>query len=209
MADFTFFANPMSRAWVAWWALNEVGADFDLQLVEWDNKPQALLDVNPLGKVPTLIHHLDGRDHVITECAAVCHYLAEVSPDAGLLPTAEERAAYYRLLFYVSGPVEQALVSDSMGWKADDPQKEAMLGFGNYTKAMDTLEVLLSDGDFVCGDRFTMADVYVGSQVDWGLRFGTLPDRPLFQAYAERVRARDAYKQTEAECAEHMPTSPS
>ncbi len=150
MAEFTFFTNPQSRAWIVWWALNEVSADYKPELVEWSNKPRALLDANPLGKVPTIVHHCAGSDHVVTEAAAICHYLAETHPDAGLLPLAKERADYFRLMFYVAGPVEQALIADAMGWKSEDPSRHAMLGFGNYTLAMDTLETLLARFDYVC-----------------------------------------------------------
>ena len=198
MADYTFFTNPMSRGQIVRWALHEAGADYHTELVDWMAKPKAFTDANPMGKVPTLVHHDGDHIHVVTECAAICHYLAEMHPDAGLLPERHEKADYYRLMFFAAGPVEQAVTSRAMGWSVDDPQKQGMLGFGNYDKAMDTFETLLGGGDYVCGDRFTMADVYVGSQVDWGLSFGSIPSRPVFEAYAERLRARSAYKEAKA-----------
>lgn len=193
MADFTLFTNPMSRGQIARWALHEVGADYDTQLVDWQNKPEALLDANPMGKVPTLVHHHNGHDHVVTECAAICHYLG-VMQAPELTPQAEEMADYFRMLFFAAGPVEQAVVSRSMGWSVDDPQKQGMLGFGTYDKAMDAFETLLAGRNYVCGDRFTMADVYVGSQVDWGLGFGSIPKRQVFEDYAGRLRERPAYQ---------------
>ena len=198
MADYTFFTNPMSRGQIARWALHEVGADYETELVEWAAKSEAFLAANPLGKVPTLVHHHGDHIHTVTEAAAICHYLAEMHPDAGLLPETHEKAAYFRRLFFASGPVEQAVISHSMGWGVDDPQKQGMLGFGSYDRAMDTFETLMADRDYVCGDRFTMADVYVGSQVDWGLQFGTIPKRPVFEAYAQRLRERSAYKEAKA-----------
>ena len=69
-----------------------------------------------------------------------------------------------------------------------------MVGYGNYETAMATLETAVARRDFICGARFTAADVYVGSQIDWGLQFGTIPDRPAFAAYAERLRQRPAYQ---------------
>jgi glutathione S-transferase len=193
MADFTLFTNPMSRGQIARWALHEVGADYDTQLVDWQNKPEALLDANPMGKVPTLVHHHNGHDHVVTECAAICHYLG-VMQAPELTPQAEEMADYFRMFFFAAGPVEQAVVSRSMGWSVDDPQKQGMLGFGTYDKAMDAFETLLAGRNYVCGDRFTMADVYVGSQVDWGLGFGSIPKRQVFEDYAGRLRERPAYQ---------------
>lgn len=192
MADYTFFTNPMSRGQIARWALHEAGADYDTVLVDWAAKPQALLDANPMGKVPTLIHHHGGHDHVLTECAAICAYLADIST-AELAPTAEERADYYRAMFFGAGPLEQAILARAMGWQVPDG-KEGMAGFGSYDLTVDTLEKLLTGRDYVCGGRFTMADVYLGSQVDWGLMFKSLPVRGVFQDYAERLRSREAYK---------------
>ncbi|MXO51145.1 glutathione S-transferase [Erythrobacter gaetbuli] len=199
MAQYTFFTNPMSRGQIARWALHEVGADYATELVDWTNKPAGLTEANPLGKVPTLVHHHGGDHiHVVTETAAICHYLAEMHPERGLLPLPDEKADYFRYFFFAAGPVEQAVVSRAMGWSVDDPQKQGMLGYGSYERAMDTFDTLLTGRDFVCGDRFTMADVYVGSQVDWGLNFGSIPKRAVFEDYAARLRERTAYKEAKA-----------
>jgi glutathione S-transferase len=197
MADYTFYFNPMSRAQIARWALHEADADYDPVFVDWTDKPAGLLEANPMGKLPTIIHHHRGHDHVVTEAAAICHYLAEMSAPA-LLPKDEEKADYFRYLFFASGPVEQAVVANSMGWKVDEPQKQGMVGFGSYDRTMDALETMLDGRDYVCGSRFTMADVYVGSQIDWGLSFKSMPSRPTFEAYAERLRGREAYKAAKA-----------
>ena len=192
MAEYTFFFNPMSRAQIARWALHEANADYEPVFVDWANKPQALLDANPMGKLPTIIHHHGGHDHVVSEGAAVCHYIAEMSaPD--LLPRTEEKADYFRWLFFAAGPLEQAATAKMLGWEVPEG-REIAAGFGSFERAVDALDDWLTRHDFVCGDRFTMADVYVGSQVDWGLLFGYLPERPAFLAYADRFRARDAYQ---------------
>mgnify|MGYP000851924209 FL=1 len=193
MAAYTLFTNPMSRGQIARWALHEVGADYDQVLVDWAAKPAAFLAANPMGKVPTLIHHAPGGDRIVTECAAICAYLAHVHHEAGLAPLEAEAADYYRWLFFAAGPVEQAVVGRSMGWEVP-ADRQGMVGFGSYERVLDALDGHLSDHAFTCGDRFTMADVYVGSQVDWGLTFGSIPPRPAFVAYAERLQARDAYK---------------
>jgi len=198
MARFTFFTNPMSRGQIARWALHETGANYATELIDWQNKPQAPLDANPLGKVPVLVHHDCDHNRVVSECAAICHYLAETHPDRGLLPNNHEKADYFRLMFFAAGPVEQAVTSRAMGWSVDDPPKQGMLGFGSFDRAMDMFETLLSGRDYVCGDRFTMADVYVGSQVDWGLQFGTVPSRPEFESYTARLRERPANKEAKA-----------
>lgn len=192
MADYTFFYNPMSRAQIARWALHETGADYEPVLVEWANKPAALLEANPMGKLPTIIHHRGGRGQVVSEAAAVCHYLAaNEAPE--LLPRDDEQADYFRWLFFGAGPLEQATTAKALGW-TPTAEQQGMAGFGTYDRTMDTLDGWLSAHEYICGDRFTMADVYVGSQVDWGLAFKSMPDRPAFTAYAERFRAREAYQ---------------
>lgn len=193
MASYTFFTNPMSRGQIARWALHEAGADYDQVLVDWADKPAALVTANPMAKVPTLVHHAADGDRVISECAAICAYLAEAHPQAGLLPEPAEMADYFRWLFFAAGPVEQAVVARSMGWEVP-AERQGMVGFGSYDRVLDTLESHLTGRDFVCGARFTAADIYVGSQVDWGLTFGSIPPRPAFVAYAERLQARPAYK---------------
>ena len=193
MATYTFYTNPMSRGQIARWALHEAGADYAQVLVDWAAKPAAFTQANPMAKVPTLIHHSETGERVITECAAICAYLAEMHPEAGLLPSDAELADYYRWLFFAAGPIEQAIVSRAMGWEVPEG-REGMVGFGSYERVLDTLEGHLAANDFACGSRFTAADIYVGSQVDWGLTFGSIPPRPAFVAYAERLQAREAYK---------------
>ncbi len=192
-ADYTFFFHPMSRAQIARWALHEAGADYEPVQVAWDDKPRALLDANPMGKLPTIVHHVPGADRVVTEAAAICHYLAEqTAPE--LLPKAVEMADYFRYLFFAAGPLEQAITARAMGWEVPE-DREAMPGFGSYDRCVRALDTMMTGRKFVCGDRFTMADVYVGSQVDWGLAFGTLPERDSFTAYRDRLQAREAYKE--------------
>lgn len=197
MAEYSFFTNPMSRGQIARWALHEVGAGYDQVIVDFAHKQPALLAVNPMGKVPTLVHHSATGDKVVTECAAICAYLGEAHPEAGLGPSADESAAYYRWLFFASGPVEQAVMVRSMGWTLP-AEREGMAGWGNYERTMSALESHFEGNNYVCGSRFTMADVYVGSQVDWGLTFGSIPPNEAFVAYAERLQARDAYKAAKA-----------
>lgn len=149
-----------------------------------------------MGKVPTIVHHHGGHDHVVTEAAAICHYLAEMSA-SDLLPRAHEKADYFRRLLFAAGPLEQAVVAKSMGWSVPEG-KEGMAGFGSYDRTVDALEGWLADHDNVCGGRFTMADVYLGAQVGWGLAFGTLPDRAPFRAYVGRCTAREGYRAAKA-----------
>lgn len=197
MAEYTFFTHPMSRGQIARWALHEVGADYQQVIIDWKDKPAALLAANPMGKVPTIIHHAPSGDRVVSEAAAICAYLAEMHPEARLGPNDDETADYLRWMFFAAGPVEAALTAKNLKF-APSPEQEVMAGWGSFDRAMNALENWFDGHDFVCGDRFTMADVYVGSQIDWGLTFGTMPPNRAFVAYAERLQARGAYKAAKA-----------
>jgi glutathione S-transferase len=190
MADLIFYTNPQSRGRIVRWMLEEIGAPYETEIVPYDQmKSDRYLAIHPLGKVPAIKH----RDRVVTECAAICAYLADVFPEAGLGPRDDEKADYYRWLFFTAGPVEQALTNNRAGWHPDE-QQQRMFGYGTYDRTVATLDELFSLRDYVCGDRFTAADVYVGSAVMWGTQFGTLPQRDSFSRYSERLRAREAHK---------------
>ena len=193
MGTYTFFTNPMSRGQIARWALHEAGASYQQVLVKWDNKPAALLAANPMGKVPTLVHHDQGTDRVVSEAAAICHYLAEMNPEKNLLPQDAEMADYFRWMFFAAGPVEAAVTTRALGFQLP-PEREGMAGWGSLERVIAALDAHLATHDYVCGKRFTMADVYVGSQIDWGMAFGAIPPNEAFAAYAERFQAREAYK---------------
>ena len=190
-----FYTNPMSRGQTARWALHEAGAEYEQHILDYPTSMKApeYLVINPMGKVPAIVH--DGN--VVTECAAICAYLADAFPEAGLQPTPSERADYFRWLFFAAGPVESAITNHYMKWEPTEEQQR-MAGYGTYDKMVEVLDGALQGRDFICGSRFTAADIYVGAQVDWGVQFGTLPSNPVFVAYAERLRERPAYKVAKA-----------
>jgi len=196
MADgLIFYTHPQSRGRIARWALEEVGASYETQLVQYGTtmKGEDYLRINPMGKVPAIVH--DGR--VVTECAAICAYLAEAFPEAGLAPNAAERADYYRWLFFAAGPVEQAVTNHAAQF-VPKPEQGRMFGYGSYDATVDVLEKAVSAHPYIAGDRFTAADIYVGSAVGWGTLFGTLPSRPAFTDYFARLSSRDAYRRANA-----------
>lgn len=197
MAEFTFYTVAMSRGQISRWALHEAGADYEHVVFDWASRPASFREINPMNKVPALVHHHQGHDHVVTECAAINHYLAETHPRAGLLPDTHEKAAYFRWLFFAAGPLEQAIMAKMMGWELADG-KDSTAGFGTLERTLDALDGWLSAHDFIAGSRFTMADTYVGSQFVWGLRFGSIPERPAFRAYVDRVTQRPAYSEANA-----------
>ncbi|MHA7818978.1 MAG: glutathione S-transferase family protein [Erythrobacter sp.] len=197
MAEFTFYTVAMSRGQISRWALHEAGTDYEQVVFDWATRPDTFRKINPMNKVPALVHHHGDHDHVITEAAAINHYLAETHPDTGLLPDAHEKAAYFRWLFFAAGPLEQAVVAAAMDWKVPE-ERAGMAGFGSLELALSAMDRWLSDNDFAAGSRFTMADTYVGSQIIWGLRFGSIPETPAFKAYVERVTQRPAYAEANA-----------
>ena len=147
MADYTFFFNPLSRAQIARWALHEAGADYDTVLVEWDAKPPEFLAINPIGKLPVIVHHHEGHDHVVSEASAICHYLAEMTAPA-LLPGPHEKADYFRWLFFAAGPVEAAITAKNMGYDTgDDPKANLTTGWGSYDRVVHMLDWWLSSHD--------------------------------------------------------------
>ena len=190
MADLTFYTNPQSRGRIIRWMLEELGRPYETEVIPYDEmKSERYLAIHPLGKVPAIKH----RGHIVTECAAICTYLADVFPEAGLGPRDEEKADYYRWLFYAAGPIEAAVSNQAMGW-VPTPERERMFGYGNFDKAIAAIDEMLSLRDYVCGDRFTAADVYVGSQIMFPLQFGMLPERDSFLRYRDRLSERPAYK---------------
>ncbi|WP_374944315.1 glutathione S-transferase family protein [Sphingomonas sp.] len=191
----TFYTNPMSRGRIARWMLEEVGATYETVVLDYADTMKApdYLAINPMGKVPAIVH--DG--HVVTEGAAICAYLADTYAEVGLTPTAAERADYYRWLFFGAGPAEQAITNKAMGFVVPEG-RDRMAGYGTFDLMVDTLERAVGAHDYIAGDRFTAADVYVGAQVMWGLQFQSLPTRPAFEAYAARLGAREAYRRASA-----------
>ncbi len=190
MGELIFYTNPQSRGRIVRWMLEEVGQPYQTEVIAYNQlKSDRYLAVNPMGKVPAIKH----RDHVITECAAICTYLADVFPEAMLGPSSDDKADYYRWLFYAAGPLEAAISNQAMGW-VPTPERERMFGYGNFERVIAVLDELFTLRNYVCGNRFTAADVYVGSQIMFPLQFNMLPERDSFLKYRERLQQRPAYK---------------
>ena len=187
----TFYTNPMSRGRIVRWMLEEVGEPYETVLLDYGTtmKSADYLAVNPMGKVPAITH----GNTVVTEAAAICAYLADSFPDKGLAPApgSRFRGPYYRWLFFAAGPVEAAVTGKSMGLLAPE-DKKAMAGYGSFEDTMNALEQAVSQSPYICGDQFTAADVYVGSQIGWGMMFGMIDKRPTFADYFGRLQSRPA-----------------
>jgi glutathione S-transferase len=187
----TFYTNPMSRGRIARWMLEEVGQPYETVLLDYGTTMKApdYLAINPMGKVPAIRH----GDTIVTEGAAICAYLADAFPEAGLAPPPGDarRGPYYRWLFFAAGPVEAAVTGKSLGLLAP-ADKKMMAGYGSFEETIAALEQAVSGGPYVCGDLFTAADVYVGSQIGWGMMFGSIDRKPAFEEYFGRLSQRPA-----------------
>lgn len=191
MAEITLYTHPMSHGRIVRWLLEEIGTPYRVEVVDLDSdfRTPAFLALNPMGKVPVLTH----GDAVISECAAICAYLADAFADAGLAPPpgSPARGAYYRWLFFAAGPLDTATMLGSMGF-VPPPESAQRAPWGTLDRVIDTLEATLAEREWLAGDRFSAADIYLGSLVDWGVRFGTLPALDSFDAYRQRLNDRPA-----------------
>jgi len=195
MSELVFYTNPQSRGRIVRWMLEEVGAPYATEILEYGTtmKSPEYLAINPMGKVPAIRH----GETVVTECAAICAYLADAFPEAGLAPPPAGRGAYYRWLFFAAGPLESAIVNAALGFEVSE-DKRMTVGYGTKDLALDAIETAIADSPYVTGDAFSAADVYVGSQIAFGLQFGTVPERDSFAAYVARVTDREAYRRAVA-----------
>ncbi len=189
--ELIFYTHPMSRGRIARWMLEEVGQPYRTELLDYGTtmKAPAYLAINPMGKVPAIRH----RDTVVTETAAICAYLADVFPEARLAPPSGDRlrGPYYRWLFFAHGPLEAAVSNKAMGFVVPE-EREKTIGYGRLEQVIGALEAAVSRGEYLVGNGFTAADVYVGSHIGFGMEFGTIEKRPAFEEYWQRLSTRPA-----------------
>lgn len=191
--EIVFYYNPMSRARIVHWMLEETGAPYRIELIRFDqgeHKKPPFLAINPMGKLPALVH----RGVAVTETAAILAYLADAFPKAALAPEpgSSARGTYYRWLFFGAGCLEPAIMDRMMSRPA--AEKPTAMGYGTYEDTVATLEKALSPGPFILGERFSAADVYIASQIGFGMMMKGLEPRPAFGAYLARTSERPAFK---------------
>jgi len=189
--ELVFYTHPMSRGRIVRWMLEEVGAPYETKILEFGHsmKGPEYLAINPMGKVPAIRH----GETVVTEAAAICAYLADVFPAAGLAPPpgSHERGPYYRWLFFGAGPIDAATTDKALGFEIP-ADREGMVGYGNLERTLAALEGALYRTEYITGDRFTAADVLVGTEIGWGMASRGIDRRPVFEDYWGRLRARPA-----------------
>ncbi len=186
-----FYYNPMSRARMVHWALEESGLAYEIKLLNLEKKEHKtpkFLAINPMGKVPTIVH----RGTAITEAAAILTYLGDLKTETPLAPTLEDprRGSYLRWMFFIATCFEAAV------FEKNHPRKEVVnpgrLGFGSYEDTMNTIETSLKPGSYLLGDQFTYADLLLAGQLGWSMMMKLVEPRPVFIEYTERCHSRPA-----------------
>ncbi len=191
----TLYHNPHSRSTVVHYMLHELGEPFEvvpIDLKAGQQKSPEFLKINPMGKIPVL---RDG-DTIVTEGPAILLYLADKFPKAGLAPAidAPERGAYLRWMFFYGSCFEPACVDISL--KRETPA--SMAGWGKPDDVLNTLSAAVKPGPWLLGDRFSAADVLIGSGLAYMLGFNVIPARPEYLDYIARMEARPAHAAAKA-----------
>jgi len=197
--EIVFYHNPRSRAQMVHWMLEEAGAPYRIVLIDLEkgeHKTPAFLALNPMGKLPTIVH----RGVVVTETAAIIAYLADTFPAAELAPPPGDaaRGTYYRWLFFGAGCIEPAVLDKLM--KRPEIERKGAAGWGSYDDVVATLKKALAGGPYLLGDKFSAADVYIGSEIRFAMTFGApgLKGEKVFDDYVARLSARPAAQRTAA-----------
>ncbi|HBF31403.1 glutathione S-transferase family protein [Rhizobium sp.] len=191
----TLYTNPMSRGRMVRWMLEEIGQPYTTEWVAYgpEMKSPEFLAINPMGKVPAIRH----GQHVVTETPAILAYLADAFPEAGLAPSLNNRAAYYRWLFLTAGPLEAAVINNTFGFVAPE-EKRRMLGYGALDMMHDAIEAAIKAGPYIAGDTFTAADIYLASHLSFEINMCGIEKRPVFTDYIARMTDRDAFRRAAA-----------
>ncbi|MGN6740371.1 glutathione S-transferase family protein [Dyella sp.] len=196
----TFFYAPHTRASGTLALFEELGVDYDLHLLSLKAGTQRApeyLAVNPMGKVPAIVH--DGA--LVAEQPAVFIYLADLYADKGLAPPIGDplRGPYLRWLVFYGSCFEPAIVDRAM---KREPAPPSTSPYGSWEQVLDTLTAQLARGPYLFGERFTAADVLWGTALNWTTRFQLVPELPVIRDYIDRVLARPAMQRALAKDAE-------
>jgi glutathione S-transferase len=189
-SNLTLYHAAPSRSSTVLWMLEELGQPFELVVLDMKKSEQrepAYLAVNPMGKVPAVKH----GDTIITESAAICTYLADEFPAAKLAPSIGDpaRGTYLRWMFFHGSAFEPAVIDHAL---KREPGSRQMLPYGDYDTTLNVLAGALTKGPYLLGDRFSAADVQMGSNLRWTMQFGIVPQRPEFVRYVELLKQRPA-----------------
>ena len=188
-----FYWVPRTRAMRIAWLMEELGQPYERVVInDALREDPEFRSASPMGKVPALI---DGPAK-LWDSGAIAIYLADAYPQAGLgAPVGDpKRAAFIQWCLYTNSVIEPAMVEKVTG---ATPNKTRS-GYGTWELMLETLEKGLAPGPWILGERFTAADVLVGSSVAFMKQFNMLPERPVLLDYAARCSARPAYQRAES-----------
>jgi predicted DNA-binding transcriptional regulator YafY len=188
--ELIFYTNPQSRGMMVHWMLEETGAAYRVEVLQYgaSMKSPEYLAINPMGKVPAIKH----GDTVVTETPAILAYLADAFPEAELAPPLAERGEYYRWLFFGAGCLEPAWTNHSVGWDPATPELQGRFGYGSFERVLEAIAGGVKGKTYLAGDRFSAADLYIASMLNFGMMFGQIEKRPEFEAYCAHHLGRPA-----------------
>lgn len=183
----TLYTNPFSRGRIVHLVLEEAQIPHRIVLLDFqtgEHKRPAFLAMNPMGKLPVIQH----GPVVLSETAAILTWLGDAFPASGLLPGLGDpaRATVLKWMFFGAGCVEPATADKAFN---RPPVGKGSVGWGTYEDVVATLVAGLTPGPFFLGERMSLADLYVGSQIAWGLHQKTLEPLPAFTRIVERLTA--------------------
>jgi glutathione S-transferase len=188
--------SPRSRSFSSLWLMEETGQPYERVLTDITTgaqKTPEYLAINPMGKVPALV---DG-DAMLAEAAAICAYVAERYPQAGLAPPVGDpkRAKYLYWLFFAPSCIEPAMVQ--LATKIE--MNPIAAGWGDAQRVLDVLDAALANGPWILGEKFSAADIAIGSGLNFAVRlFKMAPSRPSFERYIDACTARPAFQRATA-----------
>lgn len=190
MSNPVLYHCPQTRGGTTHWMNEELGAPCDVKLIDVRNGEQKspdYLKINPMGKIPALTHN--GTS--VTECAAICAYLADLYPEKGLAPALNDpkRGAYYRWMFFAPSCIEPAMLDAFSGQKRENP---ASAGHGLVEDVIKSVDSALETGPYLLGDDFSAADVVFGGTLNFAMMFGAFEKKPAYVEYTERLMSRPA-----------------
>jgi glutathione S-transferase len=183
---------PQTRGGTTLWMSEELGDVCTVKLVNLKNgegRTKEFLSINPMGKLPTLTH----KGAIITEAAAICAYLADLYSEKGLAPAPgdAQRGVYYRWMFFAPSCIEPMML-DKLGKVTRE--NGGAVGHGDYDRVMASIAQALAGGPYLLGEKFSAADVVMGSTLNFATLFGAIPMEGAIKSYVERLKARPAFK---------------
>jgi glutathione S-transferase len=193
MPKLVHYHAPQTRSFAIRWLLEELGSPpHELKVLDMkkgEHKTPEYLAINPMGKVPAIAH----GDALVTEVGAIAIYLADLFPEAKLAPAIGDtaRGTYLRWIVFNHGAIEPAVTDH---WRKIEPAMASTLSYGTYDDTVSALAGAVGGGSYILGERFSAADVVIGSAVRWMTLFKLLPEKPEFTSYIERLTSRPAFK---------------